>query len=161
MHIRAMGAVVPAVLAMTGCATITGDATQSVAVEVVSASGEKLTGVSCDAVNDKGSWAVVAPKSVVVRRSAEDLMVNCKKEGMEPGTARAISRTNGGMWGNILFGGGVGAIIDHNKGTAYTYPGWLTVEMGTTLTYDRRDENDGQRAIAKERQPTTTAEVSQ
>jgi hypothetical protein len=33
---------------------------------------------------------------------------------------RAISRANAGMAGNIIFGGGIGAIIDHNKGTAYS-----------------------------------------
>lgn len=158
MHMRAMGAIVPAVLAMTGCATITGDATQSVAVEVVSPSGEKITEISCEAMNDKGSWTVIAPKSVVVRRSAADLMVNCKKDGMEPGTARAVSRSNAGMWGNIIFGGGVGAIIDYNKGNGYTYPSWLTVQMGKTLTYDRHDEKDGQRAIAKENQPSGPAQ---
>lgn len=135
---------------LSGCATITGDSTQSIGVETYARTGEKLTGVSCTALNDKGSWMLVAPNSVVVRRSAEDIMINCQKDGHEPGTTRLISRSNAGIWGNIIFGGGVGAIIDHNKGTGYTYPNWVKVQMGKTLTFDRMDEKEGAPAIAKE-----------
>ena len=46
--------------------------------------------------------------------------------------------------GNILFGGGIGAIIDHNKGTAYTYPTWIQLVFGQTLVFDRSDEKEGQ-----------------
>lgn len=135
---------------LSGCATITGDSTQSIGVETYARSGEKLTDVSCTALNDKGSWMLVAPNSVVVRRSAEDIMINCQKEGHEPGTTRLISRSNAGIWGNIIFGGGVGAIIDHNKGTGYTYPNWVKVQMGKTLTFDRQDEKEGAPAMARE-----------
>ncbi len=137
---------------LSGCATITGDSTQSIGVETYAGSGEKLTDVSCTALNDKGSWMLVAPNSVVVRRSAEDIMINCQKEGHEPGTTRLISRSNAGIWGNIIFGGGVGAIIDHNKGTGYTYPNWVKVQMGKTLTFDRQDEKEDQPAQAREDQ---------
>jgi|JRYG01.1.fsa_nt_gb hypothetical protein len=141
-----------------GCATITGDSTQSIGVETYARNGEKLTGVNCTALNDKGSWMLVAPNSVVVRRSAEDVMINCQKEGHEPGTTRLISRSNAGIWGNIIFGGGVGAIIDHNKGTGYTYPGWVKVQMGKTLTFDRMDEKEGMPATAKEESNTVPEE---
>lgn len=47
------------------------------------------------------------------------------------------------MAGNIIFGGGIGAIIDHNKGTAYTYPTWVQLVFGQTLVFDRKDETDG------------------
>jgi hypothetical protein len=47
------------------------------------------------------------------------------------------------MWGNIILGGGVGAIIDHNKGTAYTYPSWIQLVFGKTLIFDRTTEKDG------------------
>ena len=48
------------------------------------------------------------------------------------------------MAGNIILGGGIGAIIDHNKGTAYTYPTWMQLVFGQTLVFDRSDEKDGQ-----------------
>jgi hypothetical protein len=43
-----------------------------------------------------------------------------------------------------LLGGGIGAIIDHNKGTAYTYPLWVQLVFGKTLSFDRRADKEGQ-----------------
>ena len=54
-----------------------------------------------------------------------------------------ISRANAGLAGNIIFGGGIGAIIDHNKGTAYTYPTWVQLVFGQTLVFDRSTEKEG------------------
>jgi hypothetical protein len=45
------------------------------------------------------------------------------------------------MWGNIIFGSGIGAIIDNNKGTGYDYPNNLPVKMGDSVMVDRREEN--------------------
>ncbi len=55
-----------------------------------------------------------------------------------------------GMAGNIIFGGGIGAIIDHNKGTAYTYPTWIQLIFGKTLVFDRSAEKDGQPVLGME-----------
>ena len=44
------------------------------------------------------------------------------------------------MWGNIVFGGGIGAIIDHNKGNGYNYPDQLPVVMGKSVVVDRKDQ---------------------
>ncbi len=43
------------------------------------------------------------------------------------------------MFGNIIFGGGVGAIIDHAKGTGYDSPDNLPVRLGDSVTVDKRD----------------------
>lgn len=48
------------------------------------------------------------------------------------------------MWGNILFGGGIGAIVDHNKGTAYSYPDWVKVVLGDNLVFDRKNNVENQ-----------------
>jgi hypothetical protein len=108
----------------TGCATITKDANQSVQIETFSKENQPVSGVKCIAQNERGQWPVITPGSISVHRSGENLSINCEKEGEQPGRGTVISRVNGGMFGNILFGGGIGAIIDHNKGTAYTYPSW-------------------------------------
>lgn len=68
-------------------------------------------------------------------------MIECKKEGVQDGFLRAISRASGGMFGNIIFGGGIGAIIDHSKGTGYNYPDELPVKMGASTTVDRQQQN--------------------
>jgi uncharacterized protein YceK len=126
---------------LSGCATITSDTMQSVSVTAETQDGEKITQVACELENDKGNWTVEAPGFVSVHRSAEDLVVECKKEEMEPGHLKAVSRAAGGMWGNIIFGGGIGAIIDHNKGTGYNYPDILPVKMGDSVLIDRKEQD--------------------
>ena len=58
------------------------------------------------------------------------MIVTCRKKGHEIGTATVVSRTLGNMFGNIILGGGIGAVIDHNNGTAYEYPGLINIYMG-------------------------------
>lgn len=114
-----------------GCSTISGSGTsQPISVQTYAADGQDVDGVKCDMTNDEGTWFVVTPGSTVVHRSNKDLQVICKKPGIDAGSANVVSRTKGNMWGNILFGGGVGAIIDHNNGSAYEYPTLIKVILG-------------------------------
>ena len=89
-------------------------------------------------------------ESIQIRRSSKDLDVTCKMPDQADAVGRSISRANAGLAGNIIFGGGLGAIIDHNKGTAYTYPTWVELVFGKTLVFDRRDEKDGAPVMGRE-----------
>jgi hypothetical protein len=124
-----------------GCATITSNEVQPLSLTTESADGTKVEKASCTLRNDKGSWTAESPGFVPVRRSSEDLLVECKKEGLPDGALRAISRAAAGMFGNIIFGGVVGAVIDHAKGTGYNYPDRLPVRMGASVTIDRFDDS--------------------
>ena len=86
--------------------------------------------------NDEGTWFVTTPGSTIVHRSNKDLEVICKKLGMDVGNANVVSRTKGNMFGNIILGGGVGAIIDHNNGSAYEYPSIIKIFMGRSVKID-------------------------
>lgn len=80
------------------------------------------------------------------------------------GMLRAISRAAGSMFGNILFGGGIGALIDHNKGAGYNYPDELPVQMGASVTVDRKDEDAvrlGRQVQPAQAVPTTSAPGNQ
>ena len=123
-----------------GCATITSSEYQAVSVSTYDKDGERLEKAQCRLSNDKGTWEVQTPGFVQVHRSGEDLLVHCRKTGHADGSARAISRVGAGMFGNIVFGGGVGAIIDHTKGTAYNYPETLAIRMGGSAIFDQRDD---------------------
>jgi hypothetical protein len=125
-------------LFITNCASITGSSVQPVSLSSKDDSGNTIEGAKCTLVNDKGSWEAKTPQFVNISRSAEDLSVECKKTGFPNGLLKAISRAGGDMWGNIIFGGGIGAIIDHNKGTGYGYPDQLVVIMGKTVTLDKK-----------------------
>ena len=112
-----------------GCASITGTTGQSISVETRDEAGV-VSGANCEMSNAKGKWFLTTPGSVQIRRSNDDMMVICQKEGLQPGTASVVSDTKGSMAGNILLGGGIGAIVDHNTGAAYEYPSLIQVVMG-------------------------------
>lgn len=133
-----------ACLGATGCASIMNDTSAPVRFETFSAAGVEIKDAECKLENDYGQQMVKTPATVNVRRSSKDLQITCVKPGEVDGRGVAISRANGGLAGNLLIGGGIGAIIDHNKGTAYTYPQWVQVVMGKLLTFDRRADMEGQ-----------------
>jgi hypothetical protein len=140
MHSAAIAVAAAAGLAVSGCATITSSETQPLSVTAQAGDGRPVEKASCTLRNDKGSWQVEAPGFVGVQRSSEDLLVECRKEGHPDGFLRAVSRAAAGMFGNIIFGGVVGAVIDHSKGTGYDYPNTLPVRLGASVVVDRRDE---------------------
>ena len=124
----------------SGCSTITQSENQRLSVTATH-DGAPLKDVDCSLTNDRGTWLAKAPGQVDVRKSGENLSVVCKKEGFVDGLLTAISRAAGSMFGNIIFGGGIGAIIDHSKGTGYDYPSNLPVEMGKSVIVDKKQEN--------------------
>lgn len=131
-------------IALSSCASITKDSNQPVRVETYNQENNIVEDVRCTAKNDRGEWSTKTPGSLVVHRSGQNLEVKCQKENSATGFATLVSRANGGMWGNILFGGGIGAIVDHNKGTAYSYPDWVKVVLGDNLVFDRKNNVENQ-----------------
>ena len=127
---------------LSGCASIMNDSTSPVRLETFAANGTEVKDMDCKVENDYGSQTVKTPGTLQVRRSSKDLQIACSKPGEADAKGVAVSRANGGMFGNILFGGGIGAIIDHNKGTAYTYPQWIRLVVGKMLGFDRKDDKD-------------------
>lgn len=114
---------------LNGCATVTGSTDQNVLIETTDKSGKIISDANCHLSNDKGSWAVTTPGTTSIRKSGKDLHIICKKAGYQQSTKAEKSKANAGMWGNIIVGGGIGAIIDHNKGTAYNYPSNIKIAM--------------------------------
>lgn len=140
-----------AVVALSsGCASIVNDTTQPMKIETKTADGTLVAGAECRVSNDYGSVTMKSGDTAQVRRSSKDMDITCKSPTNADAGARAISRANAGLAGNIIFGGGIGAIIDHNKGTAYTYPTWVQLVFGKTLVFDRSSEKDGQPVLGTE-----------
>jgi hypothetical protein len=141
LRVVAAGAVM---LSCVGCASVMNDSTHPMKVETKTSAGEVVTGAECKLANDYGTTTMKSGDTTQIRRSSKDLDISCSHPASGTANARAISRANGGMFGNIILGGGIGAIIDHNKGTAYTYPTWVQLVFGKTMMFDRTAEKDGQ-----------------
>lgn len=128
------------IVALSGCASITGSSGQNISLQTRTADGKELKEAQCELINKRGTYFVTTPGTISISRSNDDLKVTCRKEGFENGRASVVSDTKGSMFGNILFGGGIGAIIDHNNGTAYEYPNFVQVVMGTEVFVGNKKE---------------------
>ena len=133
-----------AAIVLSGCASVVNDKTHPIKIETKTEAGELVAGADCTLKNDKASSTAKSGETTNVRRSNADLEVSCKHPTNPEAVAKAISRVNAGMFGNIILGGGIGAIIDHNTGNAYTYPAWIQLIFGKTLTFDRRNEKENE-----------------
>ncbi|WP_018150246.1 hypothetical protein [Leeia oryzae] len=132
-------------LLITGCASLMNEGMQPVKVDAKLPNGQFIIGADCFLTNNFGSYAIKSGDTGEVHRSGNDLDIICTQQENQSATAtgKAISRANASWAGNILLGGGIGAIIDHNTGTAYTYPSWVQVEFGKSLVFDRSNEHEG------------------
>lgn len=110
---------------LAGCASIVNGTNQSVSVQT-----DHVYGATCALENDKGKWYVNStPGSVTVNRSYKDLKINCQKKGYKPTFQQVKSKTKPMAFGNVIFGGVVGAGIDMIDGAAYDYPSNILVPM--------------------------------
>ena len=128
---------------LSGCASITTGQSQPLSVDTRDQQGKQVASVACKLVNDKGTYFINTPGTVTVQRSYGDMHVNCTKEQLESGVATVKSSTKAMAFGNIIFGGVIGAAIDAGSGAAYDYPSLLTVIMGRAVTIeDRQPDNE-------------------
>lgn len=127
----------------TGCSSITGSTNQSMSVQTREQGGSDVTGAACELTNNKGKWFVTTPGSVMIHKSNDDMQVVCEKSGLQPGRAAVVSETKGSMFGNIIFGGGIGAIVDHNNGSAYEYPTFIQILMGAITKIEKPKNTEG------------------
>jgi hypothetical protein len=144
--------------ALTGCASIVTGHNQPISVET-RYKGTMVKNAHCKLNNDKGTWFVTTPGSVTVSRSYGDLHVRCERDPLEPGLITVKSTTKTMAFGNILFGGIVGAAVDVGSGAAYDYPSLITVEMGSASLVVLPASEDRENAVQGTDQ-TSTAEPS-
>lgn len=109
----------------TGCASIVSGHNESVSVKT-----SPIKGATCELENNKGKWIVAStPGNVTIHRSFEKLTVTCEKKGYKKSIKRISSSTKPIAYGNVIFGGVLGAGIDIASGAAYDYPKDIDVNM--------------------------------
>ncbi|TAK72074.1 MAG: hypothetical protein EPO11_10500 [Gammaproteobacteria bacterium] len=110
---------------LTGCASIVSGQHQAVSVNTAPVKEAK-----CSLENSKGKWYVSnAPGSVMVNRSYSDMRVTCEKNGYKKTEKTVASSTKPLVFGNVLFGGPIGAGVDIADGAAYDYPQEIRIPL--------------------------------
>ena len=93
-------AVIAAIAALSGCATLTNDPTQP--IEFV-APGCKGVDVACSAENKRGIWSFEPPETVDIRRSDDVLRIRCEIPGQRVHTQSVASRMGGKIVASAVF----------------------------------------------------------
>jgi len=128
-------------LLLSSCATIVGGKYQQVSVETKAADQSPIA-AQCTLSNDRATVSVTTPGTARVRRSDGALDVTCQKDGTQIGQQTYHASTRGMVWGNILFGGLIGIVVDFTNGAAHHYPDHLSV-TSYNKHYDASAMNNG------------------
>lgn len=109
---------------LTSCASIVNGQNQPVSVSTTPKNA------TCALENNKGKWYINnTPGSVTVNRSYHDLQVTCEKKGYKKAEKKVASATKAMAFGNVVFGGVIGAGVDMADGAAYDYPTEIQVPL--------------------------------
>ena len=118
-------AVMIAIIALSGCATMMqGNEGENVMVNAQNCPA----GTKCTLTNKKGSWTVEVPGSVTVQKSDDTLYLRCSGPGGAVAQAALDSEMTGTIFGNIILGGGIGAIVDANTDAHREYDNAVTIQ---------------------------------
>jgi len=119
---------------LSGCASIVGGTHQHLSVEARSG-GQSVQGANCTVTNNRGTQSVTTPGTVTVRRDSSPLDVQCVKDGAPVGSQMTYATVRGMVWGNILFGGLIGLIVDFGNGAAHHYPNMISVMLNAPSSH--------------------------
>lgn len=110
------------------CATIMEGTTQSVQITTTP------PGAHCSIAREGAPLGEIAstPGSVQVSKSKNDLAVTCSLPGYQTATIAQSPSFSGTTFGNIVVGGGIGAIADAASGANYYYPSQVVMTLAAT-----------------------------
>ena len=116
-----------AAVSLSACATIVKGSDQEIAFNTGEVTGATcaVTGGSEFAVNE----TVVTPGVLTLPRSKKALEVNCSKPGMGSGMKSVKGELEPWVFGNIIFGGVLGAGVDAYTGSVHKYPTEINVDL--------------------------------
>jgi len=80
------------------------------------------SGGECSLRNKRESYKTAIPASILVRRSDDPLIYDCTTTDGRKANGSINSKVGQTMAGNIILGGGIGAIVDANNDMHREYP---------------------------------------
>ena len=142
--VRRSAFVMTLALVPPGCATVTTDDHQSIVV-----TSDPL-GTTCRVREGGATVAVISatPATILVGKSRHDIGVDCDKPGYYPGAAGLEPHLQGWIFGNILYGGSLGVMVDAASGAMNEYPHWvkvLTKPLSSRTDPERLSELEAER----------------
>jgi len=127
-----------------GCATLTTSSSQTVTVQT------DPPGAICQFMRDRAVVGIVnpTPGTLLVSKSRLDMTIRCDKDGYLEATGAVGSRFQAMTFGNILFGGLVGVVVDASSGAMNKYEPQITITLipAVFATVAERDQFFDQRA---------------
>lgn len=100
---------------LTGCATIMSDNKSAVQIET------KPSGTVCEVKGEDFIQTVNIPANVTIPAKASPVTITCSKEDYFPVSETIETSMNGMIFGNIIFGGIPGVIIDLATKSGFEY----------------------------------------
>jgi hypothetical protein len=124
------------VVALAGCATLTGSSTQTIAVSTVDARDRPVKGMTCSLSHQPGTYVFDTPVTEFeIRRSASDLEIECRR-GSQIARGTVISHGESSMAHSFIPGGSIATLVDFATGAMYTYPSPLRLKIGQHLRFE-------------------------
>lgn len=126
------GVVIACALSVSACASIVGGRYQKVQVEARAA--DQSIRADCTLSNGQGQVRVTTPGTAVIHRSSQDLSVSCQQDGKQIAQQSYDATIRGMVWGNIVFGGLIGVVVDFSDGAAHHYPDKVSILVPSQYT---------------------------
>lgn len=113
-----------ALVGLTSCSSIVNESHLPINLSFSDNSGGE-----CALRNKRESYQTQIPASVLVRRSDDPLVYDCTTSDGRKANGSINSKVGQTMAGNIIFGGGIGAVIDANNDMHREYPGSFVIPV--------------------------------
>ena len=86
-------------------------------------------GTQCTLKHKKGQYQVQVPGVLTIPKSDDPLHITCRTRDGRVYVNAADSKMGGMIWGNIIFGGGIGAVVDAHTDAHRIYPHSIKIPM--------------------------------
>lgn len=110
---------------LPGCATIIRGSSQAVTAST------QPPGALCEFKRPHAPSVIAnpTPQTVTLEKSKDDVTVVCRKEGYLDASSDLRSEFEGWTFGNIIFGGLIGVVVDAGSGAMHDYPQSMTLVL--------------------------------
>ena len=119
------GLLLSLVVLTSGCATLTKGGSQTVTVDT------DPSGATCALTRDAKHVAIInpTPGSVPVEKAQGTIAIACNRQGYLEAAGTLASEFQAMTFGNILFGGVIGIVVDAASGAMHEYPATVTITL--------------------------------